>query len=43
MSWLAPALLTALGGVGISFGLWLYARFKPLKLQILQDAEDPVL
>lgn len=37
----AAGILTALGGVGISFGLWLYARFKPLTLRVLQDADAP--
>jgi hypothetical protein len=32
------AFFTAFGGVALAFGLWLYSKFRPLKLQVVEDA-----
>ncbi len=34
------ALFTGLGGVGVSFGLWLYSQFRPLTLKAVPDTRD---
>jgi hypothetical protein len=31
------AIFTAFGGVGMAFGLWIYSKIRPLKLQILEE------
>jgi hypothetical protein len=33
------AFFTAIAGVGIAFGLWLYSRFRPLTMHLIE--EDP--
>jgi len=38
------AMFTAFGGSGLAFGLWLYSKFKPLRLTVVEDIEsDPVV
>jgi len=34
------AVFTAFGGVGLSVGLWLYSKFRPLSLRALVDGES---
>jgi len=31
------AFFTAFGGVALAFGLWLYSKFRTLKLRIIED------
>jgi len=31
------AVFAAIGGIGIAFGLWLYSKFRPLNLRIVED------
>ena len=37
MGILAAALFTAFAGLGMGFGLWLYSKFRPLTLRVLED------
>ena len=34
------AAFTILGGVGVSFGLWVYSRFRPLSLVLVEDSDS---
>jgi hypothetical protein len=31
------AFFTAFGGVALAFGLWLYSKFRPLRLRIVEE------
>jgi hypothetical protein len=35
----AAAIFTVFAGVGVSFGLWLYSKFRPLTLRILEETD----
>ena len=41
MGLIAAAIFTALAGAGVSFGLWLYSKFRPLTLRMLEDTDTP--
>ena len=41
MGLIAAAIFTALAGAGVSFGLWLYSKFRPLTLRMLEDTDAP--
>jgi hypothetical protein len=32
------ATLTAMGGVALAFGLWLFSKFRPLRLRLVEDS-----
>jgi hypothetical protein len=35
---LNTGLLTAMGGFALACGLWLYSKFRPLRLRLIEDA-----
>ena len=37
MGLFVAAIFTAFAGIGMTFGLWIYSKIRPLKLQILED------
>jgi len=43
MGLLAGALFTLFAVLGIGFGLWLYSRFKPLRLSVWEDDRGPAV
>ena len=38
---LMAAIFTAFAGVGISLGLWVYSKVRPLTLHVVEDAAAP--
>jgi hypothetical protein len=34
---MTAAFFTAFGGVALAFGLWLYSKFRPLRLRIVEE------